>query len=114
MAHTTQKLIQTEERLNALHTANIRHSKFLTFKSLFILTLGCAVLMGGSVIWLNGQKERVEALSAYEEELKLGKQLDMRSCGGIACVKMDTQSPRWGKNGEYVLLDSGSRTTKGK
>lgn len=33
-------------------------------------------------------------------------QVNMTSCGGRPCVRLDSKSPRWGDKGQYVLVDT--------
>lgn len=109
-----QQLVQAEERLNTLHQSTLRQVKITTIFTAFILLVVCGGALTLTGVWTKERLQQIEALRIYEERLKLGEQFNLSSCGGIVCVKVDTQSPRWGKNGEYVLLDSGNRTTKGK
>lgn len=79
----------------------------------FAVLVGAMLLLvgGGSVLlWVQWQtyddaRARTLAAQVNAQTMEAYAQVHMASCGGHACVKLDTKSPRWGKKGEYLLLD---------
>ncbi len=79
----------------------------------FAVLVGAMLLLvgGGSVLlWMQWQtysdaRARIFGGAGGVQTMEAYAQVHMTSCGGHACVKLDTKSPRWGKKGEYVLLD---------
>ena len=69
------------------------------------------VLLGGVVLiyfqteLYRDARDRAKAAEVDAKDAEAMKKARVTSCGGNACVKLDLKSPRWGKNGEYVLLD---------
>lgn len=79
----------------------------------FAVLVGAMLLLvgGGSLLlWMqwqtySGARARTVAAQVNAQTMEAYAQVHMTSCGGHACVKLDTKSPHWGKKGEYVLLD---------
>jgi hypothetical protein len=74
-----------------------------------------AVVGGGVVLWMEKQayedaRARTVAANVSAETSAAFAQVNMTSCGGHPCVRLDTKSPRWGDKGQYVLVDIKART----
>lgn len=70
-----------------------------------------AVAGGGVVLWMEWQaygdaRARTTAANLSADTAAAFAQVNMTSCGGHPCVKLDTKSPRWGDKGQYVLVDT--------
>ncbi|WP_036112078.1 MULTISPECIES: hypothetical protein [Luteibacter] len=70
-----------------------------------------AVGGGGVVLWMEKQayedaRARTAAANVSADTAAAFAQVNMTSCGGRPCVKLDTKSPRWGDKGQYVLVDT--------
>lgn len=70
-----------------------------------------AVAGGGVVLWLEKQayedaRARTAAANVSADTAAAFAQVNMTSCGGRPCVKLDTKSPHWGDKGQYILLDT--------
>lgn len=50
-------------------------------------------------------RARTAAANVSAETAAAFAKVDMTSCGGIPCVKLDPKVPRRGDKGEYVLME---------
>ena len=83
----------------------------------FAVLIGAMLLVvgGGSLLlWFQWQsygdaRARTQAAQLNAQTIEAFAQVHMTSCGGRACIKLDKKSPRWGKNGDYVLIDLASK-----
>lgn len=85
--------------------ALLRKANALGWASVVLLILG-----GGGLLYYQSQlyrdaRERTREAEIEARVAEAMKQAQVTSCGGRPCLKLDQKSPRWGKNGEYVLLD---------
>ncbi|WP_226467270.1 hypothetical protein [Luteimonas panaciterrae] len=96
--------------------AHVRRLIWLAYAAvggvLVLLLLG-----GGLLTWFQWQqyhevRERAAAVRIQAEVLEAYSRVGITSCGGRPCVKLDTQSPHWGRDGEYVLLDTNTGDKK--
>lgn len=79
----------------------------------YFAILGAMVLLiagGGVVLWMEWQaygdaRARTAAANVSAETAAAFAQVNMTSCGGHPCVRLDSKSPRWGDKGQYVLVD---------
>ncbi|WP_369927204.1 hypothetical protein [Xanthomonas sp. NCPPB 2632] len=74
-----------------------------------------AIVGGGVALWMEKQayddaRARTTAANVSAETAAAFAQVNMTSCGGHPCVKLDTKSPRWGDRGQYVLIDVKGRS----
>lgn len=74
-----------------------------------------AIVGGGVALWMEKQayddaRARATAANVSAETAAAFAQINVTSCGGHPCVKLDTKSPRWGDKGQYVLVDIKART----
>ncbi|PZO63362.1 MAG: hypothetical protein DI635_08815 [Pseudoxanthomonas suwonensis] len=77
------------------------------------LALGALLLLGGYGFLLMLTHQRVQAAQARAEAIELQayvlaatRQVQITSCGGRPCIKLDADTPRWSsKRGQYVLVD---------
>lgn len=88
------------------------------------INLGYAAVMGamllataggGVVLWMEKQayddaRARTTAANVSAETAAAFAQVNMTSCGGRPCVRLDTRSPRWGDKGQYVLVETRAAT----
>lgn len=99
---------------SALAMAAAAHRKTLT--SLAAAAGATLLLIGGGslLLWFQWQtysdaRARTMAAQVDAQTMEAYARVDMTSCGGRPCVKIDAKSPRWGSKGEYVLLDITSK-----
>lgn len=79
----------------------------------YIAIVGAMVLLiagGGVVLWMEWQaygdaRARAAAANVSAETAAAFAQVNMTSCGGHPCVRLDPKAPRWGDKGQYVLVD---------
>ncbi|WP_145985458.1 hypothetical protein [Marilutibacter maris] len=74
------------------------------------LSVGLLVLGGFGLLYYQAQayrdaRERTRAAEVEATIAEAMKRAHVTSCGGHPCLKLDQETPRWGKGGEYVLLD---------
>ncbi len=84
--------------------------------SLAVLVLGGIALIWYQTLAYKAAKERAQAAAIEAEAAEAYRRVNIANCGGTPCVKIDEKSDKWGKNGEFVLLDidlpAPKRTTK--
>lgn len=79
----------------------------------FAVLVGAMLLLvggGGLLLWFqhqtyNDARALTQAAQLDAQTMEAYAKVRMTSCGGHACVKLDRESPRWGKKGDYVLVD---------
>lgn len=49
-------------------------------------------------------KARADAAHVNADVVEAYARVGMTSCGGTPCVRLDAKAPRWGTNGQYVLV----------
>lgn len=107
---------QMMARLHDEQETLLSRTRILTWKILgFSTTTALALVVGTSfMVWNNIERNR--QLTVRAEITQALQQVAVTSCGGKPCIKLDQQSQRWGKNGEYVLLDAATedRTARKK
>lgn len=80
----------------------------------------CMLAIGGSVLihyqfrLYQDARERTAAAALDAEVATALRRAQVTSCGGNPCLKLDLNAPRWGKQGEYVLLDSSPQDSVNK
>jgi hypothetical protein len=112
LATSTQSF--TKSAIESKHVMN-RHTMmaFLSMTGVMIL-----LVFGGSfLLWMQAQayndaKARTTAAQIDAETMEAFNRVEMTSCGGRACIKLDTKSPRWGEKGEYILVDTNTKKKK--
>ncbi len=77
----------------------------IAIASTAILLLGGVALIYFQTELYRDARDRAKAAEVDAKVAEAMKKARVTSCGGNACVKLDLKSQRWGKNGEYVLLD---------
>ncbi len=65
---------------------------------------GCGLLYYQTLLYRDA-RERTRAAEVEAHIAEAMKRAHVTSCGGHPCLKLDQKIPRWGKGGEYVLLD---------
>jgi hypothetical protein len=73
--------------------------------SLTVLVLGGILLVMYQHQAYKAARERAQAAAIDAETAEAYRRVHIGNCGGRPCVKIDQQSKKWGKNGEFVLLD---------
>jgi hypothetical protein len=84
----------------------------LIWKLQMTVIVSLAVLLCGGIALISYQyyvykaaKERAEAAAIKAEAAEAYRKVNIANCGGTPCVKIDKKSDKWGRDGEFVLLD---------
>jgi hypothetical protein len=83
-------------------------------KAAYLAVLGAMVLLvagGGAVLWMEWQaygdaRARTASANVDAATATAYAQVNMTSCGGHPCIKLDAKAPRWGDKGQYILVDT--------
>lgn len=55
---------------------------------------------------LHAAQARADAIELQADVLAATRQVQITSCGGRPCIRLDADTPRWSsKQGEFVLVD---------
>jgi uncharacterized protein (UPF0335 family) len=73
--------------------------------SLAVLVLGGVLLVMYQHQAYKNARERAQAAAVDAETAEAYRSVQIGNCGGRPCIKIDQKSEKWGKNGEFVLLD---------
>jgi hypothetical protein len=92
-------------RARATLSRQIRLGYFAILGAMLLLIAG-----GGIVLWMEWQaysdaRARTASANVSAETAAAFAQVNMTSCGGRPCVRLDPKAPRWGDKGQYVLVD---------
>lgn len=109
MQQTFRAMHQSGDRLQQTLAQSGGKTRRLVFVSLAALACcGVLVVAGSSfVLWQN--IKQVEQLQARIHQLELLSQIPLGNCDGQICLKVDSKTKRWGKQGDYVLIESSPR-----
>lgn len=108
---STDRMVRESQDLIKLKIELAQKTKILTWKAIVGLVVGIIMVLGVSfkLLWDN-HKEYSDLKIAYNKleialEVKEALQkVEITSCGGEPCLKVDNEAKRWGKNGEYILV----------
>lgn len=71
-----------------------------------LLYLGFFLLLGHEYGRLKDARERADAAEVSAEIRQASRHVEITSCGGRPCIRIDRHTPTWkGREGEYVLVD---------
>ncbi|WP_372390567.1 hypothetical protein ACCQ05_12380 [Xanthomonas sp. NCPPB 3582] len=84
------------------------------WKIMATLVVFFALLLAGFLLLLRQANDRLQAADARAaaaevraEVLQASRHVQITSCGGRPCIKLDKQAPTWkSKAGEYILVDT--------
>jgi hypothetical protein len=79
--------------------------QMLAIGSLVVLICGGIALVLYQNHLYKAAKERAQAAAIEAEAAEAYRKVNIANCGGTPCVKIDKKSDKWGKDGEFVLLD---------
>lgn len=88
-----------QERIHAA-----RLTKMLTWKAFAMLTVVMMLLLAGGGLLLWQIQQRIQSAQVSAEVQEALQRVQISSCGGQPCLRLDSKAPRWGKDGEFVLL----------
>ncbi|RDZ28188.1 hypothetical protein [Lysobacter silvisoli] len=82
-----------------------REQKSLIWTGLIGLGVGAALAMGGAgyMIWQSGRE--IKRAEFSRDILRATKSGALSRCGEALCARVDPNAKRYGKNGEYLLLE---------
>lgn len=69
-----------------------------------LLAAAGAILIGYEWRSYTEAKARADAARVNADLVEAYARAGMTSCGGTPCVRLDAKAPRWGTNGQYVLV----------
>lgn len=105
MQQTGEAARGTQAQLAAGLQTMLRKANAIGWASVALLILGgCGLLYFQTLLYRDAQ-DRTRAAEIEARIAEAMKRAQVTSCGGHPCLKLDLKSPRWGKRGEYVLLD---------
>ncbi|WP_234415078.1 hypothetical protein [Xanthomonas fragariae] len=86
------------------------------WKIIVTLVVFSALLLGGFLLLLKHANDRLQAAyvradaaEVRAEVQQASRHVEITSCGGRPCIKLDKQTPTWkSKAGEYILVDAPS------
>lgn len=92
-------------RARATLSRQIRLGSFAILGAMLLIIAGGAV-----VLWMEWQaygeaRARTASANVSAETAAAFAQVNMMSCGGHPCVRLDPKAPRWGDRGQYVLVE---------
>lgn len=109
MAANMRQAGESMQKDQAAVAANL---KKLTWKLHTIAIVSTVLLVTGGLllIWQQTQlyreaRDRAVAAKIDAEIAEAYRQANVTSCGGRPCLRLDPKVRRWGRDGEYVLLD---------
>lgn len=79
--------------------------QMLAIGSLVVLLCGGIALIAYQGYLYKAAKERAEAAAIEAEAAEAYRKVHIANCAGRPCVKLDNKSKKWGRDGEFVLLD---------
>ncbi|WP_434779162.1 hypothetical protein [Neisseria sp. Ec49-e6-T10] len=99
----TERLSGTLKHIEGAYQKNNRQKLILGLMTM-ITVIGCSAAIGFAtwMIW-NAQQE-VERITYRKEVLDAVSAVDFALCGKLACVRLDEQAKKWGKKGEFVIV----------
>jgi len=108
LEEAADRLQQLGERLRIEQSSAGLRMRVLEWKSIASLALAAVIVVGGSAYaaWHNTQ--RAERAQVRAEVLEALRHVAITSCDGRPCVKLEAGLPRWTKNDEYILVDTGA------
>ena len=84
----------------------------LTWKLHMIAIASMTLLLCGGILllWYQAKayrdaQQRAAAAAIDVEVAEAYRRVNIANCAGRPCVKLDTKSKKWGRDGEFVLLD---------
>lgn len=83
----------------------LRRANAIGWASVGLLILGGFGLLYYQTQLYRDARERTRAAEVEADVAEAMKRAQVTSCGGHPCLKIDQETPRWGKRGDYVLLD---------
>ena len=111
LTETAGNLQRAANELTQERTKITTQAKFLMWKSMTIISalFLITVIASGVMVWSSfkqvEQNRQILATIQIKTDVRQAMQkVQLTSCGGQPCVKLDKDSPKWGKNGEFVLV----------
>ncbi|WP_077927858.1 hypothetical protein [Wohlfahrtiimonas populi] len=108
---STNILLNTMDEFQNSQKNLIGQTKWLSWKSLIILLIGLIILIGGTFKISGDEFQRYQFLKTKNESLNeminnknVILKTDIKVCGDTPCIRLDTESERWGNNDEYILI----------
>lgn len=106
VAHVGDRLRLIVDQLQRDQAAAGAHMRMLGWKALGGLALASAVVIGATAYFAWTNVQRAERASVEAQVLEALQQVAITSCDGQPCVKLEDDQARWGKNDDYILIDT--------
>ncbi|HZF98344.1 MAG TPA: hypothetical protein VEY92_08905 [Pseudoxanthomonas sp.] len=75
-----------------------------------LLLAGYWLLLKQADARLRAAQARADAIEVKADVLDASRHVEITTCGGRPCIRIDRDTPTWkGKGGEYVLVDAPAR-----
>jgi hypothetical protein len=105
LKHSGETLQKDQAAVSAKLNKLIWKLQMLALGSLAVLICGGIALVLYQNQLYKAAKERAQAAAIEAEAAEAYRKVNIANCGGKPCVKIDKKSDKWGKDGEFVLLD---------
>lgn len=104
LAQIASRFKQSADSLHQERIHAARLTRMLTWKALTMLIAVTMLLLAGGSFLLWQTQQRIQSAQVSAEVQEALQRVQISSCGGQPCLRLDSQAPRWGKDGEFVLL----------
>ncbi|QDH71363.1 hypothetical protein [Marilutibacter alkalisoli] len=117
IGESANQLRQVSDQLKREQSAVGMRMRIMGWKSMIAIGAAAFLTVAGSsfVLWHN--VKRTERLQVQAEVMQALQHVTVTSCDGRPCMKLEEGQPRWGKNQDYILVDtstSGSAQPDGR
>ncbi len=114
----TQSLQDASERLKSMaqqllaeqSSAGLR-MRMLGWQSIIAFALAAVAIVGGTAYMARHNLQRAERASLEAEVMEALQHVNLTSCDGRPCVKLEAGQPRWSRNDDYIFVDTGPSGT---
>jgi len=106
LSQAAEALSQSTRQWTVEHQQTTRFARATSWKAMVFSLVALALLLVGMATTLFLAQQRLDEIQVKAEVMTALQKVEIASCGGQACIKLDKQAARWG-NGQYVLLATG-------
>lgn len=113
VAQAGDRLRAIIERLERDQASTAARMRLLGWKTFGALAFAAVVIVGGTAYFASTNVQRAQRASVDAQVLEALQQVAITSCDGKPCVKLQDGQARWGKNDDYILIDSQTQGANG-